>query len=102
MTIMQGDRFSLPIRITLGDQTLTDAEVAELRFTLGEIVKSYPGEITYDADHFYAPLEQEETFALPAGAATLVVRVKLKNNAIRGYTTSATISVQHSNDREVF
>lgn len=102
ISIVQGDEMRLPITLKLNDNVVSPSDIASLRVTIGNILKTYPGDITIADNSFVLPLTQEETFRLPAGLIVMVVRPKFADGSIRGWTAKTVIDVCASIDREVF
>lgn len=102
ISIMQGDSLKIPIVLRLNGTVVPSADIAALRVTIGNILKTYPGDITIADNGFVLPLTQEETFSLPAGLNVVVVRPKFADGSIRGWTAKTVIDVCASIDREVF
>ena len=95
--IKQGDQYSVPILIRLNGETVDIDELAEVEFTFGDGTrKLWPQDVQYNsADNcFYLPLTQEETFALPPGAALpLDVRVKFAGGEVLGSARMGAVAV---------
>lgn len=90
--VTQGDQYELEIKGTgfvIGD-------VASIEFTIGPMTKSYPGTVRYDAqaDRFYFPLTQQETFRLQ-GDIPGQARVKFTGGDVIGADMSL-INIQRS------
>ena len=95
---MQGDAYYLP----LSGSGFTLDEVELIEFVIGQLRKTYPGEVGYDEDNalFLFPLTQQETYLL-SGQVTGQARVKFKN-AQGGLGTSFYVdAVQRSAVRTV-
>lgn len=73
---MQGDAYYLPLSGT----GFTLGEVDLIEFVIGQLRKTYPGEVGYDKDNalFLFPLSQQETYLL-SGPVIGQARVKFKN-----------------------
>lgn len=73
---MQGDAYYLPLSGT----GFTLGEVDLIEFVIGQLRKTYPGEVGYDKDTalFLFPLSQQETYLL-SGPVIGQARVKFKN-----------------------
>lgn len=74
----QGDSYYLPIIITMNGSDLDFDLISQIEFAVGDLLKSYPDEVTYNAatKTFLFPLSQSETFAMPAGKVGVQTRVK--------------------------
>lgn len=101
LSILQGDQINVPITLTLGAQTLTDADVETVRVKMGNLLKTYPGDITFRDGAFLMPLSQTETFAMPPGTVPVVVRIKFKNKSIRGHMAFSSVNVTVCPDKEL-
>ena len=73
---MQGDAYYLP----LSGSGFTLDEVELIEFVIGQLRKTYPGEVGYDEDNalFLFPLTQQETYRL-SRPVTGQARGKLKD-----------------------
>ena len=97
VTIKRGDECPLAVRVELNGQAVDISEVETAEFCLGKrLRKLYPGEVEHDAEtgDFLLPLTQEETFALPPGAAPpLDVRVKFTGGDVLGCVRMGAVAV---------
>ncbi len=85
--MVQGDRYSLPIRIVFRDgqsETLvTDEFISRVRIKLGTITDNYPdGTLTYDAEmqRWMFPLAQEQTLSM--GTVLMQIRLVFGNGDV--------------------
>ena len=79
--MQQGDQYTIPITVTLGSVPVTDQNVVGLKVQFGDVVKEWPGDITYDDGSFLYPITQEETMAL-GGVAPFQVQINTDNTTI--------------------
>lgn len=97
LKIKRGDECALAVRVLLGGQEVAVDDVDTAEFCLGRrLRKLYPGEAEYSASEgaFLLPLTQEETFALPPGAALpLDVRVKFTGGDVLGCVRMGAVAV---------
>ncbi len=97
VTLKRGDECSLAVGVALNGQAVDISDVVTAEFCLGKrLRKLYPGEVEYDAEagEFRLPLTQEETFALPPGAALpLDVRVKFAGGEVLGSARMGAVAV---------
>lgn len=95
--IKQGDAYD--IQITLKDDTgaaITDAVVDTLEITLGQVVKKFPGDVTYSEGVFTFSLAQTETHGF-SGILPFQARVKFIDGSVVGTSLGmAAISVSAS------
>ena len=97
--MVQGDEYSLDITISNRGEALDIEDVAEIEFTLLNLVKMYPGAVSYANGKFKFPLTQEETFKLPP-ICPMQIRVKFRSGDIIG-SEMKKISVKNSLSRTV-
>ncbi len=93
--LKQGDGCVVPVKISVNGAQISVDDVEKVEFRTGEIRKVYPETVTYDRETgaFLMPLDQEDTFRLPAdGAVRFDVRVKFKGGAVIG-TQKVTVIV---------
>lgn len=95
--VMQGDAYGL----LLYGSGFSVSAVAEIEFAIGNLIKSYPGEVTYDTEQecFVFPLTQQETFAME-NRVEAQARVKLSSGEVIG-TRIGSIDIQKSITRTV-
>ena len=95
--IKQGDAYSLPVALKLNGKGIAAADIDTVEFCIGGTIrKLYPDVVAYDEQggFFYVPLEQGDTFALPADEpVSLDARVKFINGSVKGVQRMAYISV---------
>jgi len=95
--IKQGDAYSLPVGIKLNGKGIAAADIDTVEFYIGDSVrKLYPRDATYDeqSGFFYVPLDQNETFSLPADdIITIDARVKFVGGAVKGTRKKGYITV---------
>lgn len=85
--MMQGDAYSLPIVLRQGKLLITPEMVLRLEITIGNLTRTYPGAVRYDADggQWLFPLTQEQTFAFQAGRTPPVqARIKFNDESVVG------------------
>ena len=102
--IKQGDAMALPVEIKLQGQPVDIEDIELAEFYLGPFRKTYPGQVEYRAQEglFYVPLNQQETLALPAGAAVPAdLRVKFTGGDVLGTRDMEYITVYDAISREV-
>jgi hypothetical protein len=89
MSIIQGDSYSLGIKLTSDGDIITPDLVAEIQFILGKLEKFYKpyesGEVVYNSESqsYEFPLTQAETYSMQGGAK-LQVRTKFLSGVIIG------------------
>lgn len=88
---LQGSSYNLPIQIKdLKGKIITNADVTEASFTIGNITKDYKndgtGEVEFDyvENSWIIPLTQEETFALQKGLVQWQARFIFNNGLVDG------------------
>ena len=62
--MQQGDQYLIPITVTLGSVPVTSENVQGVKVQIGDVAKTWPGEITYDDGTFYYPITQSESLAI--------------------------------------
>lgn len=82
MKLMQGNTYSLPIRLKMGGNFITPEDVSRVEFTFGKIVKYYPEDVTYADGKFLVPLTQDDTFSL-AGRIKYQTRVLFEDGRLK-------------------
>lgn len=97
--MIQGDEYSLDITISNQGEALNIEDVAEIEFTLLNLVKMYPNTVSYADGKFKFPLTQEETFRLPP-ICPMQIRVKFCSGDVIG-SEMKKISVKNSLSRAV-
>lgn len=103
MTIMQGDAYYLPFKILVDQTEVTPAAVETIEFSIGNLLKYYPGEVEYNDGKFQLYLSQQETFKMsPKTSLKVIVRIKFPGapDVVRG-TLAESIAVEASRSREV-
>lgn len=63
--MVQGDAYSIDVEITNEGQALSPSAVSLVEIALLNLVKTYPGDVTFSDGKFHFPLTQTETFGLP-------------------------------------
>lgn len=81
--MVQGDAYSLEVKINNGGVALDMTAVSLVEITLANRVKTYPGKVTYSDGVLHYPLTQEETLGLPP-VCQMQVRVKFKGGNVIG------------------
>ena len=82
LKIMQGDQYAIVFTGSQDGKPLDMATIDEIEFTVDRLRKTYPGDVTQDADgNFLFPLTQEETFAIQRSSQHVQIRVKFKGGA---------------------
>ena len=66
--IKEGDEYGYPVSVSLNGEPLDVANVELIEFCIGHVRKTWPDEVSYDAEEgiFYVPITQEESFCFPA------------------------------------
>lgn len=103
MGIKQGDQYLIPISITSDGEPLDIENVEIVEIALGNLIKKYPTEISYDSEEeiFMFPVLQTETFAFRSGLIKMDVRVKFTNGTVIGLPQIQTIPVPSALSGEV-
>lgn len=81
--MVQGDAYSIEVEITNDGQTLSPPTVSLVEIALLNLVKTYPGDVTFSDGKFHFPLTQTETFGLPT-VCPMQVRVKFQSGDVIG------------------
>lgn len=81
--MVQGDAYSIDVEITNEGQTISPPDVSLVEIALLNLVKTYPGKITFSDGKFHFPLMQTETFGLPS-VCPMQVRVKFPSGDVIG------------------
>ena len=81
--MVQGDAYSIEVEITNEGQTLSPPAVSLVEIALLNLVKTYPGDVTFSDGKFHFPLTQTETFGLPT-VCPMQVRVKFPSGDVIG------------------
>ncbi len=81
--IMQGDAYCVPFRIRSGGTEITPELVDTVEITIGELTKTYPGEVDYDMG-WIVPLSQQDTFRLGPSLQPVQVRIKFITGDVVG------------------
>lgn len=77
MKIMQGDQYAIVFTGSQDGAPIDLAQIETIEFIVGKLRKTYPGEVTTDADgNFLFPLTQEETFQFKSAQQAAQIRVK--------------------------
>lgn len=86
LKIMQGDQYSIPIRIKAADGTIIEPSiVSSVEIMVGFIKKTYPGEITFsDDDRWLFPLTQEESVKISSFKQPVQARIKFNGGDVVG------------------
>lgn len=85
--IKQGDSYNLEIKVSNSNYQLNIDDVDKVEVFLGDMIKTYPGDVTYDEDRdlFLFPLSQEESFMFkPGKTVTFDVRVRFQSGEVSG------------------
>ena len=100
MRIKQGNTYDIDMELTYEDGTaVTDENAAVVEIALGNNIKTWPGEVTYDGEKWIYHLSQEETLKT-SGVLTLKARVKaLSGDVASGDVGVVVVGV--SNSKEV-
>lgn len=103
LTFKQGDAFVLPISGTLNGSAISAADVVTLELMLGDLRKTYPEDMSYDAasGDFLLPLTQEETFAFDPGTYEYDMRVAFRGGSVLGMHKKGKFSVVDATSEEV-
>lgn len=99
--IMQGDQYYLPFKIKVDGEYVDVSTVDVIEFVVGNLVKKYPTEVTYDATNkiFKFYLSQEETLNM-RGYPDVQVRLKDIDGYVYGKRYGR-INIQYSLSKEV-
>ena len=62
--MQQGDQYLIPITVTMGSTPVTTENVQGVKVQIGDVVKEWPGDITYSEGEWCYPITQAETLAL--------------------------------------
>ena len=81
--MVQGDAYSIDVEITNEGQALSPPAVSLVEIALLNLVKTYPGDVTFSDGKFHFPLTQTETFGLPT-VCPMQVRVKFPSGDVIG------------------
>ncbi len=85
--MMQGDSYSLSLKLKTNDGCATPEDFKEIEVCIGNTIRKThsSGEIKFDSEHtlFLVPLTQEETFGL-RGRVRVNVRCKYLNGNVIG------------------
>lgn len=78
--MIQGDQYAIPMNLTINGSPIDLASISKVEFAIDTIIKTYPGDVTYNADdgQFYFTLTQAETFAFQAGSKKLFCQARIK------------------------
>ncbi len=85
--IKQGDAYNLKIKVSNSNYKLNIDDVDVVEVFLGDMIKTYPGVVTYDEeeDVFLFPLTQNESLMFkPGKTVTFDLRVKFKSGEVTG------------------
>lgn len=102
--IKQGDAYTLPIHLTMNNETISDDDISCIEVYFGNQRHLYPdGDLTYDKETGIVglPLKQKDTLSLSAGSGVVVdVRVKFTSGNVQGIVPKlyATIADAVSNE----
>ena len=109
LEMMQGDAGTIGIRPkwkvrdqeghVVGYEIIPIGAISAVEIALGDNVKTYPGDITYENEYFHFPFSQEESLML-AGEMPLIVRIRFKDGQVRGKLVSEVIMFK-TKSREV-
>ncbi len=97
--IMQGDAYSIPVCIKYGDVEITPEMVKTVEIVIGDLIKTYPDEISY-SDYWYFPLTQKDTFQLVPSLQPMQIRVKFNSGEVVGFDCGC-ISINNSKSKAV-
>jgi len=81
--MVRGDAYNIEIEIRNGNTALTANDVELVEITIHDLVKTYPGKVTFEDGKFLFPLSQEETFGLPF-TCLAQIRVKFPGGDVIG------------------
>ena len=105
LTIKQGDAYPLPVTVKLNKEPISLIDIETVEFYIGDnIRKLYPRDVAINETDgmFYVPLEQEETFSLPADEVVKMdVRIKFTSGVVKGYREMIYIYVDDATSKEV-
>lgn len=85
--IKQGDAYNLKIKVSNSNYKLNIDDVDVVEVFLGDMIKTYPGVVTYDEeeDVFLFPLTQSESLMFkPGKTVTFDLRVKFNSGEVTG------------------
>ena len=97
--MVQGDAYSIDVEISNNGILLTADDVSLVEVTLLNLIKTYPGEVTFSDGKFHFPVTQTETFCLPT-LCPMQVRVKFPGGDVIG-SEMQRIDVKHALSRAV-
>ena len=84
MQIMQGDQYNIPFEISDSQgEAILPAQVESVEFSIGNMRKSYPDEVTYSGGQYLFPITQQEAFSMQ-NSVPVQIRVKFSNGDIVG------------------
>lgn len=92
--IYQGDQYYVPVKIKMGEETLTPNNVDGVKIAFGGAVQEHPGELTFDGTEFWLfHLSQNLSMSL-TGKAPMQVEIT-KGNTIQ-HSAIKTVDVSGS------
>ena len=103
--IKRGEAKTVPVRVKFNDMDVFPlGNVDEIAFKVGDVRKTWPGDVTYDAEkqRFLLTLTQEDTLSLDTGAQEVEVTVNFKGpgNILKPWANPK-IRVKDSLDEEL-
>lgn len=81
--MVQGDAYQIDVEITNEGTVLDPSAVSLVEIALLNLIKTYPGDVTFSDGKFHFPITQTETFALPQ-VCPMQVRVKFPSGDVIG------------------
>lgn len=81
--MVQGDSYSIDVDIKSAGAALSIDSIDKVEITLLNLIKTYPGTVTYSDGKFHFPLTQQETLNLPT-LCPMQVRVKFITGDVIG------------------
>ena len=84
--MMPGDSYSLSIEVARekDGSLVTDADVIDIEFTIGHLIKAKAEGVSYDGGTWIFPISQAESFKFPATHVKAQARIAWKNGEIEG------------------
>ncbi len=94
LKIKQGDAYAVPLDILLEGESVAPEDASVIEVYVGDVRKTYPGEISYLDGKYYFPLTQAETFAMAENSQVDVdLRVKFSGGDVIGVTKKGVVVV---------
>lgn len=97
--MVQGDAYQIDVEITNEGTVLDPSAVSLVEIALLNLIKTFPGDITWSNGNFHFPITQAESFSLPQ-ICPMQVRVKFPSGDVIG-SEMQDINVKRSISRAV-